>query len=369
MEELQLKEIVSHFAIKGQVAEIKPLGAGLINDTFKVFSLEKGMPDYVLQHINNKVFQDVDLLMDNIVAVTQHLHKKLQQQGLDDIDRKVLTFIPCKDSEKYYFCDSNGNYWRIMIYINDCVTKTEVNAETSYEVGVAFGSFQANLADLPEHLGETIPNFHNMEFRLQQLSEAIANDKAHRLEAVQHLADEILADADDMCLGEKLFRKGLLPKRICHCDTKVDNILFDRNGNILCVIDLDTVMPNFVFSDIGDFLRSAANTSSEDEPDLDKVHFNLSIFESFITGYLKTACCFLLPIEIENIPYAAKLFPYMQAVRFFTDYLNGDTYYKIQYPEHNFVRTKAQFKLYRSVKHHQLQMQAFIKDCLMGKKN
>ncbi|EJX08548.1 mucin-desulfating sulfatase, partial [gut metagenome] len=151
---------------------------------------------------------------------------------------------------------------------------------------------------------------------------------------------------------------------ICHCDTKVDNILFDNNDNVLCVIDLDTVMPSFIFSDYGDFLRSAANTTAEDSPELDKVEFRMDIFKAFTEGYLKTASAFLTPIEIDNLPYAATLFPYMQMVRFFADYLNGDTYYKIQYPEHNLVRTKNQLALLKSAEAHIPEMEAFIQEQL-----
>ena len=161
-----------------------------------------------------------------------------------------------------------------------------------------------------------------------------------------------------------MYREGVLPKRICHCDTKVDNILFDKQGNVLCVIDLDTVMPNFIFSDFGDYLRSAANTGKEDDKDLDNVNFNMEIFKSFAKGYLKSAASFITPVEVENLPYAAALFPYMQTVRFLADYINGDTYYKIQYPEHNLVRSKAQFKLLQSVEAHQPEMQAFIAEVM-----
>lgn len=153
-----------------------------------------------------------------------------------------------------------------------------------------------------------------------------------------------------MCCAEQLYREGKLPKRICHCDTKVSNMLFDEDGNVLCVIDLDTVMPSFIFSDFGDFLRTAANTGKEDDPDLDKVTFNMEIFKAFTKGYIESARSFLTPIEIEYLPYAATLFPYMQAVRFLADYINGDTYYQTQYKEHNLVRTKAQYKLYTAAK-------------------
>ena len=362
MEQKDLQKIVAQFDINGDVLEVKPLGNGLINTTYKVTTAGDA-PDYVLQHINNSIFPDVDMLMENITAVTHHIRSKYEKAGEKDIDRKVLTFYPCKTTGKYYYFDGE-NYWRVMEFIPDTVSQTAVTPETSYIVGETFGNFQAMLADIPVQLGETIKDFHNMEFRLQQLREAVAENKAGRLDEVKWLVDELEKRADDMCKAERLHREGKLPKRICHCDTKVDNILFDRDGNVLCVIDLDTVMPNFIFSDFGDFLRSAANTGSEDDKNLDNVNFNMDIFKAFTRGYLKSARVFLTPVEIENLPYAAALFPYMQTVRFLADYLNGDTYYKIQYPEHNLVRSKAQFKLLQSAEAHQPEMVAFIQEQL-----
>ncbi len=164
-----------------------------------------------------------------------------------------------------------------------------------------------------------------------------------------------------MCKAEELYRQGLLPKRICHCDTKVSNMLFDEETDeVLCVIDLDTVMPSFVFSDFGDFLRSAANPAPEDEPDLTKIRFDMEIFRAFAKGYLESAKSFLTPIEIDNLPYAATLFPYMQAVRFLADYINGDTYYQIRYETHNLVRTKAQYQLFREAVKAVPAMKAYI---------
>ena len=353
-----LEQIVAQFNINGEVAEIKPLGNGLINTTYKVKTAADNTPDYVLQHINNAIFPDVEMLMNNIIAVTSHIRKKLEAANTTDINRKVLTFVPAKDGKYFYF--DGEKYWRIMEFIPDSVTKSAVTPESSYEVGRTFGNFQATLADIPVQLGETIKDFHNMEFRLQQLHEAVAEDKAGRVAEVKDLLDELEKRADEMCKAERLHREGKLPKRVCHCDTKVDNMMFDKDGNVLCVIDLDTVMPNFVFSDFGDFLRSAANTSVEDEKDLSKVNFNMDIFKAFSRGYIESAGVFLTPVEVENLPYAAKLFPYMQAVRFLTDYINGDTYYKIAYPEHNLVRTRAQFKLLQSVEAHEQEMKDYI---------
>ena len=356
-----MQSIVAQFNIEGNVTEVKPLGNGLINTTYKVVT-EGAAPDYVLQHVNNAIFPDVEMLMGNIVAVTGHIRAKYEAAGVDDIARKVLSFVQAKDGKYFYF--DGEKYWRVMVFIPDTISQSAVTPESSYIVGETFGNFQAMLADIPVQLGETITDFHNMEFRLWQLREAVKENKVGRLAEVQWLVDELEKRAEVMCKGEQLHREGKLAKRICHCDTKVDNILFDQDGKVLCVIDLDTVMPNFIFSDFGDFLRSAANTGKEDDKDLDNVNFNMDIFKAFTEGYLKSARCFLTPLEIENLPYAAALFPYMQTVRFLADYINGDTYYKTQYAEHNLVRSKAQFKLLQSVEAATPAMQAFIAEQL-----
>ena len=361
MEQKELQQIAAHFQIEGKIAEVKPLGNGLINTTYMVVT-EGDAPDYVLQNINNAIFPDVDLLMNNIVAVTGHIRAKLEAIDTLDIDRKVLHFVPCQCGKYYY--EHEGKYWRVMVFIPETVSKSGVTPESSYIVGETFGDFQASLADIPAQLGESIKDFHNIEFRLQQLKEAMEADKMGRLAETREIADELMKRAEDMTRSERLFREGKLPKRVCHCDTKVDNILFDRDDNVLCVIDLDTVMPSFVFSDYGDFLRSAANTQPEDSAEYDKIDFRMDIFKAFTEGYLKTARAFLTPIEIENLPYGALLFPYMQTVRFYADYLNGDTYYKIQYPEHNLVRTKNQLTLLQRAEAHVPEMEAFIKEQL-----
>lgn len=355
-----LQDIAAQFATKGTVSKITPLGNGLINDTYLARTDSAETPDYVLQRINHRIFTDVDGLQRNITAVTRHIRRKLMDEGADDIDRRVLTFIPLRDNaaQTYYF--DGESYWRVMLFIPDARTFESVTPEYSRFAGEAFGNFQAMLIDIPDELTETIPDFHNMEFRLRQLREAIDNDAAGRLDSVRDIAEDLMRRADDMTLAERLHREGRLPKRICHCDTKVNNMMFDLKGRVLCVIDLDTVMPSFVFSDYGDFMRTGANTGAEDDQDLSRVSFDMEIFRAFTEGYLKSAGSFLTETEIENLPYAAALFPYMQAVRFFADYLNGDTYYKIAYPDHNLVRTRAQIKLLESVEFHMPEMAQFI---------
>ena len=419
-------EILKHFALEGGVVAVEPLGNGLINDTLLVRT--DGPSDYVLQRINNAIFKDVDLLQRNIDLVTSHIRRKLLAAGEGDVDRKVLRFLPCTETGKSYWTDGQA-FWRVSVFIKDAFTYDLVNPEYSYFAGLGFGRFEAMLSDIPETLGETIPDFHNMELRARQLKEAVAADKAGRLRAtgfgggaakeaggeesgfaengggaakvadgeesgfaengglaakVACVADgsdgtlaeageaarpgelaglvaEMLEHMEEMCLAERLHREGKLPKRICHCDTKVNNMLFDAEGKILCIIDLDTVMPSYVFSDFGDFLRTAANPVAEDSPEVDKIDFRMDIFSSFAQGYLESTAGFLTPVERENLPYAACLFPFMQAVRFFTDYLNGDTYYRIAYPEHNLVRTRNQMALWRSAMSKRAEMSAIIK--------
>ena len=341
--------IAGQFAIEGNILDIKPLGSGLINDTFRVYT--DGADDYVLQRINNAIFKDVELLQHNIDCATAHIRKK---GGM------TLTFLPCKASGKSYWTDGE-TYWRVSVFIKDSFTYDTVNPEYSYYAGKAFGQFEAMLADIPDTLGETIPDFHNMELRARQLKDAVQADAAGRMKEpeVQAILKDLQQYEEEMCKAERLYREGKLPKRICHCDTKVNNMLFDKDGNVLCVIDLDTLMPSFVFSDFGDFMRTAANTVAEDDPAIEKVALRMDIFEAFAKGYIEGAT-FLTPIEKENLPYAACLFPYMQAVRFFADYINGDTYYKIQYPEHNLVRTRNQVALFHAAYEKQAAMKAYI---------
>lgn len=326
------------------MAEVKPLGSGLINDTFLVVTEGADKPDYVLQRINHAIFRDVELLQNNIEAVTARIRETLEKNGCDDIDRRVLHFIK-SDSGKFYYFDGE-NYWRMMVFIPRSVTFDTVEPKYARLAGVEFGKFQAMLTDLAGELGETIPDFHNMELRLRQLREAVAADPVGRAAEVKDILEDIERRAESMTFAERLHREGKLPKRVCHCDTKVNNMLFDKDSQqVLCVIDLDTVMPSYIFSDVGDFLRTAANTEPEDSPRLDDIKFRFDVFESFVSGYLEGARSFLTPLEIELIPNAVEMFPYMQAVRFLADYINGDTYYKTAYPEHNLVRTRNQMRL------------------------
>lgn len=355
--------IVSQFKIEGKIKDILPIGNGLINETLRVSTIAADTPDYILQRINNNVFPDVNLLQHNIEAVTGHIRNKLKELGEEDVNRKCLHFIESVGGKTYYQ-DANGNYWRMSVFIPDSFTKEEVSPESVFCCGETFGNFEKILLDLDEPLGEVIPNFHNMEFRLRQLHDAVVADKMGRVASVRDILSEIERNADEMCLAEKLYRDKVLPKRICHCDTKVNNMLFDSDGKVLCVIDLDTVMPSFIFSDYGDFLRTGANYVAEDSDDYQAVGLKEDIFCAFTEGYLSTAGSFLTAIEISHLPYAVALFPFMQCVRFLTDYINGDVYFKTKYAEHNYVRSRNQLLLYHDVRRHDQMMNEFIKKIL-----
>lgn len=354
-----LLEIVSQFVDDKEIPVIKPLGKGHINDSYRVVTTAK---EYVLQRINHHIFHNVEQLQQNIFRVTNHIRKKLEGNGVADIDRRVLTLVPTLDGALCHR-DSNGNYWRLMDFISDSSSYDEINPQLAFRAGQAFGEFQQMLADLPgEPLYETIPNFHNMETRLQTFHESVKTNKAGRLDGVAGLVKEIEARAEEMCKAERMHREGILPKRTNHCDTKVNNILFDRNDEVLCVVDLDTVMPGYVLSDFGDFIRTGANTGAEDDRNLENVSVDLAIFEGYARGYLQNAASFLTDVEIDNLAFGAKLLTYMQTVRFLSDYLDGDTYYKIASPDHNLVRTKAQFKLLQSLEEHYDEMQRIVRE-------
>ena len=361
-----MENLASIFNIVDEVGEIRPLKIGHINDSYIVGSKYEDGNWYFLQKINHNIFRDVAGLQNNISLVTNHIRTKLKAAGVSDIERKVLRLIPTYTGELYHQ-DSFGDYWRLYKLIRGTSSYDVLTAELAYKAGKAFGNFQDMLSDIPhDQLIESIPNFHNMEFRLEQFREAVRNNIAGRLSETQKLVEEIENRAEEMCQPERLFREGLLPKRVNHCDTKVNNLLFDVNDEPVCIVDLDTVMPGYVLSDFGDFMRTGANTGAEDDPDLNDVSFNMEIFKSYTRGYLESAKSFLTATEIELLPFGAKLMTYMQLTRFLTDYLNGDTYYKINNPLHNLQRSRAQFKLLQSIELNYSDMQKFINQIISG---
>ncbi len=364
---MDTKHIINAFLMEGTLAEISPLGNGLINDTYRVKTAEADKPDYVLQRINTSIFSDVEMLQRNIELVTGHIRKKVIADS--DLDRRVLQFVPTHEGKTYHR-DAEGQCWRLSVYIPHAVTLDEVNPETSYQAGHAFGQFEQMLSDLPEPLGCVIPDFHNMEYRMRQLRAAVSKDPLGRAAQVKDILDLYERDADRMCQGERLHREGKLPTRVCHCDTKVNNMMFDaETKEFLLVIDLDTVMPSLFFSDYGDFLRTAASTAKEDDPNLDHVHFREDIFRSFTRGYVESVGTSFTPLEIQMLPWAAELFPFMQSVRFMWAYLLGNDYWKWNYPEHNLDRARNQLRLYQEVCAHEPMMTEYIQSIHSSRKS
>lgn len=353
--------IAKKFSIKGNPIEVNQVGSGHINDTFKISTGQAFEPAYLLQKINHYVFKDIDALMENILIVTDHIRTKLEKEEVKDVSKKVLTVIPTLANQAYYR-DEDSNYWRMYILISPIrtydVLETELQAR---EGGRAFGKFQEQLTDLDSNqLKYTIPDFCNIDYRLRSFHEAMQNNAAFRMGEVQEEIEYILKREDRMRAILKMAENGKIPLRITHNDTKFNNILLDENDQALCVIDLDTVMPGYVAYDFGDASRTIINCAAEDEADLDKIILNIPLFSAYAEGYFESASNFLTFNEIESLIEGVLLFPYMQAVRFLTDYLNGDVYYKIQHESHNLQRTRAQLRLALEVENHRDELNRII---------
>lgn len=337
-------EIIAQFNTGASQFDVKSFGSGHINDTFIITSKANVGADFLLQKINHFVFKDIDSLMNNMVYVTNHLKQKIAKTG--NPDKEVLTLIKCRNG-KYYYQDGQANYWRMTNFLHDTKSYDLVtNTQQAQQGGVAFGRFQTLLCDLhPDLLVSTIPDFLNIEKRLNDLNTAIKNDTAQRVSIVSKELDFLLSRAASMNQILQLGKAGILPLRITHNDTKFNNILLNKAGEIQCVIDLDTVMPGYVAYDFGDAIRSIINTAAEDEKDLHAIQLNIPLFEAFVRGYLSQVVSFLTEAELTSLILGVLLLPYMQAVRFLTDYQEGDVYYKTHFVEHNLQRARAQMQL------------------------
>ena len=356
------------FRLEGEILSSIPFGSGHINDTFKITTDSKNINEYLLQRVNHHIFKDVDGLMNNIEKVCNHIKNKLAYLGEAEVMKRTMTLVPTLDGKKY-IQDEDGDYWRVFLLIAD--TKSYDILETveqAYSGGLAFGEFQKQLSDLPaSELVEILPNFHNIEFRLNNLRDAITKDPVKRVSKVQDLLDYIFEREEKMRTILEMGRANKLPLRITHNDTKFNNVLLDKDDKVQCVIDLDTVMPGYVAYDFGDAIRTIINSTAEDAEDLNKVVLNIPLFQAFTAGYLSEAKDFLTENEVDSLIYAVHLLPYMQAVRFLTDYIDGDAYYKIAYPEHNLVRTKAQLKLVQELEDHHEELLAILSANLISK--
>lgn len=353
-----LREIASNFALEGPIAAIDSLGEGFINDTF-IVRTEADAPDYILQRKNKAVFPDVPAMMDNIRRVTEHIRRGVIAAG-GDPRREVMTVVPAKDGHLYHV-DAEGEYWAATVFIDDTVAYNKADSpELARKGGEGIGKFQSQLDDFTEPLAETIKGFHNIRHRFGQWDAALARDAAGRK---MHLAGEIgwieSRRAEMLSFWSKV-EDGTIPTRVTHNDTKINNILFDRQGRVLCVIDLDTVLRSPCFNDFGDAIRTYANHGREDDENLDDVWLDMTMFRGFAEGYLSEARAFLTPAETDALAFSVRYITYEQVLRFLMDYLDGDTYYKIKSPDHNLVRTRAQYALLRSAEERYDAMRAIV---------
>ena len=357
-----LEEIFDSFKADGSYLSGEPYGSGHIHDTFRVETAEKDKDDYILQKLNNKVFKNIPELQNNIERVTIHLKNKLSQIPGSDIKRECLSLIPSKEG-KSWIVDKEGNFWRMYIFISRHHSYNIVDsADKAFEGGKAIGRFQAMLSDMPGGpLFETIPWFHNIEKRLDTFYLKIKENPVGRVQSITEEIDHFLKRADEMKIILSLGREGKIPIRITHNDTKFNNILLDENDKALCVIDLDTVMPGYVHYDFGDAIRTAANPTSEDETDLSKVKVDINRFRAYSEGYLSETGNTLNDTEKEYLAFAPRLLTYTIALRFLTDYIDGDNYFKIHYKGQNLQRARTQLKLVMSMEEHYEEMREIIR--------
>lgn len=359
--ERELIEVCRHFHIDGEFHSYKIFTDGHINTTYLAVFVNKGrFHKYLVQGINVHVFKNPQQLMDNIVGVTKYLRAKIEESG-GDANRETLTFLKA-DNDKYYLYHL-GKCWRIYNFVDNSYTINQIeNKEVFEKAGKSFGLFQKRLGGYPmDTLHETIKDFHNTPKRLEALVNSVKMDTAGRVSQVKEEIEFALSRKADAEIVLNLYKEGLIPLRVTHNDTKLNNILFDeKTGDSICVIDLDTIMPGFSLYDFGDSIRYGANTTREDDDDLDNVKVSLELFEAFTRGFLSACAKDLNETEIKHLAFSAKLMTFECGVRFLTDYLDGDIYFKTAYQEHNLVRARNQFKLVSEMEKHMGEMEAIV---------
>jgi thiamine kinase-like enzyme len=349
--------IVCQFQIDGEFVGATTYGSGHINDSYCVTFNQAGRPArYLLQRINRGIFKDPIALMENIQRVTSHLASKVS--GEPSRSELVLTLIPSHDGRVWY-ADADGNYWRTYRFIENAHTYDAVeSANQAFQAAKAFGEFQKLLVDLPApRLHDTIKDFHHTPKRFMALEQAIASDATRRAVLAKPEIEFAFAHRS---IASLLFDANL-PERITHNDTKFNNVMLDDvTGEAICVIDLDTVMPGLALHDFGDMVRTATSSAKEDEQDLSKVTMQFPMFEAIMRGYLASAGDFLTKAEKQHLVFSGKLMTFEQGIRFLTDYLQGDAYYKVSRDEHNLDRCRTQFKLLESIEQQEERMDRLV---------
>lgn len=363
MKKDEIIEAARRFGITSKITFIEQKKSGLINSTYFLDTLDE--KKYILQKINTYVFKDHKGLMDNISSVTEFVREKIKQAG-GDPDRETLHFLK-SDDDKYYFTAEDGSVWRMYIFVDRSYTVDETKDHAMFKsAGTAFGKFMRRLNDYPAAtLNETIVDFHNTPARYANFLASVEKNASGRKCNCEKEIEFVIRHQADTHYVTDLFKKGLIPVRVTHNDSKINNVLFDaRTDKGICVIDLDTVMPGFSLYDFGDTLRSGANNTREDDKNLENVFFDLELFRSYAEGFLgETAEC-LTEAEKENLSFGVKLMTFECGIRFLADYLDGDVYFRTEYPEHNLVRARNQFRLVEDIEAKYDKMQAIIKQCL-----
>ncbi|QSH41228.1 aminoglycoside phosphotransferase family protein [Lentisphaerota bacterium ZTH] len=356
-----VKKVKDNFDILGDFISAAPYGSGHINDTYRVVVDQGGTEvHYIFQRINHNIFKNPPALMDNIRRVTDHINSKIHDE--DEASRHSLYVIRTTEGKPYYH-DLDGNFWRAYIFIEKAMTYDIIESEQqAFQAAQAFGTFQKELVDIPgKRLHETIPDFHHTPRRIAMLEAAIAADVMDRVKSAQPEIDFVLKRKAEAEILIKLQEQGQLPERITHNDTKLNNVMIDdETGEGICVIDLDTVMPGLIHYDFGDMVRTSTSPAAEDEKDLSKVYMQFNMFEALLRGYLSTAGDFLTPVEKEYLPFAGKLVTLTIGLRFLTDYLQGDIYFKTRHDEHNLDRCRTQFKLIESIEQQMDKMKTLL---------
>ena len=345
---IDLYFIAEQFGIHGTVDEIIPFGSGHIHDTYLIKTVDENTPNYILQRINHQIFRDIDGLMSNISLVTSHIRNKLPTSINPEFQKQTVELVTSADGG--LFIEIAGNYWRVFTFISDSYTYQKVqDRKQAYEAGRIIGGFQYLLSDIETDLHVTIPGFHDLELRLKEFNLAVINDLTKRAQLVKDEIRFVKEMTGQLRPFLDLLKSGKVPLRIAHYDTKLNNILFDKNGHAICLIDLDTVMPGYIFYDFGDAVRTMANDANEDEADLSKIGFNRNYYQALLDGYLEETSIFMSKIEKDWLSYSPFYMTFLMGLRFLTDFINGDIYYKTGFPEHNLVRARCQFELIRKM--------------------
>lgn len=351
----RLIEIAGRFRLGEKPVAVKPLGEGFINDTYMVYTGSE-VPQYILQRKNHLIFTDIPAMMDNIVRVSAHIATKVADPG-----RQSLSVVPALDGNPFWR-DGDGNWWTVCRFIRGSWSYDRADSPSlAYLGGRGLGKFHRQVADFNEPLAETIKGFHDIRFRFEQWDASLSRDAAGRVGQLREEISWIESRRERMLAFREKYEKGIIPSRVTHNDTKISNFLFDADsGELLCAIDLDTLMRSTLLNDTGDALRSYTNTGAEDDRNPDNVSMDMDMFKSYMDGYLEEASGILTEQERENLAFSGLYITYEQVLRFLMDYIDGDVYYKTAYAEHNLVRTRAQYRLLQSMEEKLTMMEDYI---------